>query len=217
MNITHHIGEDILYGYASGELAYGWNLAIATHLALCPQCRAHVRALEDVLAAGLANETPQPLAKLTSDAVIALADKQAEELAQPPARPKMTQAPVIPQPLRDLCGDVDDIGWQRLGIGLRQRIVHRSQGITARLLYISAGCAVPAHGHNGLELTQVLAGGYYDGDQAFVRGDIQIVAYASPHQPIAMAEAACICLAITDAPIRFRNLIPKLLQPFCRI
>jgi putative transcriptional regulator len=37
------------------------------------------------------------------------------------------------------------------------------------------------------------------------------------HTPVALAGQDCICLAATDAPLRFRGLIPRLAQPLLRI
>ena len=40
MTTRHHIADDLLLSYAAGSLAEGWSLAVATHLALCAECRA---------------------------------------------------------------------------------------------------------------------------------------------------------------------------------
>ncbi|MEQ8255670.1 MAG: transcriptional regulator, partial [Roseovarius confluentis] len=37
------------------------------------------------------------------------------------------------------------------------------------------------------------------------------------HTPVAEVGADCICLAVTDAPLRFRGFIPRIAQPFLRI
>jgi putative transcriptional regulator len=87
----------------------------------------------------------------------------------------------------------------------------------ARLLYIPASSKVPDHGHRGLELTLVLAGSFYDEGAWFRRGDVEEADATVEHQPVAGPEEACICLAVTDAPLRFRSLIPRLAQPFLGI
>jgi putative transcriptional regulator len=40
---------------------------------------------------------------------------------------------------------------------------------------------------------------------------------AVEHTPIAEAGEDCICLAVTDAPLKFRRLLHKVAQPFLRI
>jgi putative transcriptional regulator len=37
------------------------------------------------------------------------------------------------------------------------------------------------------------------------------------HQPIAEAGVDCICLAATDAPLRFNGVLARIAQPFFRI
>ncbi len=37
------------------------------------------------------------------------------------------------------------------------------------------------------------------------------------HQPIAVDGEDCICLAVTDAPLKFQTLVHKLVQPFLKI
>jgi len=37
------------------------------------------------------------------------------------------------------------------------------------------------------------------------------------HKPVAEPGLACICLAATDAPLKFNSLIPRMLQPLFKI
>ena len=39
MTIRHHLNDDLLLDYAAGTLSEGWSLAVACHLAMCPQRR----------------------------------------------------------------------------------------------------------------------------------------------------------------------------------
>lgn len=215
MKITHHVNDDLLYLYAAGDLKFGWSLAIATHLAMCPSCRVRHDAFEQVLANNLEQERESEVSFGAED-VLAIAGSQIEcgnIAVSTLARKKYT----FPKPLRDVCGDLDDIKWSTMGGGIKQKILSEEDGLSARLLYISAGASASAHGHKGIELTQVMTGGFYDGDQAFNTGDMQIVAHDSPHQPIAMKDAPCVCLAVTDAPLVFQNFMPRLFQRAFRI
>lgn len=40
---------------------------------------------------------------------------------------------------------------------------------------------------------------------------------AMQHTPVAEEGEVCICLAATDAPLKFNAIIPRLAQPFLRI
>jgi putative transcriptional regulator len=84
-------------------------------------------------------------------------------------------------------------------------------------LYIPAGRPVPDHGHNGTELTLVLQGAFRDETDRFGPGDLEIAGEELNHQPIAEAGVDCICLAATDAPLRFNGVLARIAQPFFRI
>ena len=89
--------------------------------------------------------------------------------------------------------------------------------IRHRLLFIPAGTTVPDHSHGGMELTLVLKGAFSDEQDRFARGDIEIASEDVQHTPIADISEDCICLAVTDAPLKFKGLLPRLVQPFVGI
>ncbi len=63
----------------------------------------------------------------------------------------------------------------------------------------------------------VLQGAFADEVDRFARGDVEVGTEHLTHTPIADAGEDCICLAATDAPLRFKGLLPRLAQPFFRI
>jgi putative transcriptional regulator len=65
-----------------------------------------------------------------------------------------------------------------------------------------------------MELTLVLQGAFQDEDGYYGRGDIEIASQDVYHTPVADISEDCICLAVTDAPLKFKGLIPRLAQPF---
>ena len=107
--------------------------------------------------------------------------------------------------------------WKSLGGGVKQAILPTSKAATARLLYIPAGAAVPDHGHQGTEMTLVLQGAFVDEEDRFARGDVEVANEDMEHTPIADMGEDCICLAVTDAPLKFNAFIPRLAQRFLRI
>ncbi len=48
MSINHHPNDEFLLDYSSGGLGEAWELAVATHLALCPKCRHTVAQMESI-------------------------------------------------------------------------------------------------------------------------------------------------------------------------
>jgi putative transcriptional regulator len=96
-------------------------------------------------------------------------------------------------------------------------ILPSSSDASVRLLYIPGGAAVPDHGHRGTELTLVLQGAFRDETDRFGVGDIEVATEDLEHKPVAEPGVACICLAATDAPLKFNSMIPRMLQPLFRI
>ena len=214
MSVEHHVGGDLLLAYGTGSLDEATSLLVATHLALCPACRHELDLVEEVCGAMLESmPTGAPVDEAMLDAVTLDPGRPA------PAVPAASGPFVLPQPLRDYAGgDAGDLRWRALGGGIRH-VPLRTSGTdtTARLLSIPAGRNVPDHGHGGFEATLVLAGSFYDRDTWHRRGDVALADPTVVHQPVAGPEADCICLAVTDAPLRFRSLVPRLLQPILRL
>jgi putative transcriptional regulator len=114
-------------------------------------------------------------------------------------------------------GSLHDVKWRPIGLGVKQSLLKTSGNSTARLLYIPAGTAVPHHSHNGNELTLVLKGAFEDEVSRFGPGDVEMADEDLDHQPVAVEGEDCICLAVTDAPLKFQTLVHKLVQPFLKI
>jgi putative transcriptional regulator len=211
VTVQHHLNDDLLGSYAAGTLSEGWSIAVATHLALCPICRNRLDKFECL--GGQLLET-LPVEKLPDSSWETLRGRLTGDKAALPSR-LMSNEMVLPEPLRSYAGgDVHQLKWRSLGRGAYQvPISTGDDGTTVRLLKVPAGKPVPEHGHGGRELTLVLSGSFVDGDDKFSRGDIEDADADLVHQPKATPDADCICLAVTDAPLRFRSWFIRLLQP----
>lgn len=237
MNIKHHPGDELLFDYAAGNLGEGWSLAIATHLSLCPACRRAVADLEAVGGALLETVPPATVASSVVkdfDALMMKIFEEGEEkdhsahvdrgvretcnIARSGGADRF-QSYVLPQPLRGYLGcDIDGIEWKSLGRGASQCVIGlHGAGATARMLKIPAGKPVPEHTHRGLELTLVLRGAFEDETGVYGPGDLEQADDSLSHRPHAMPGEDCICLAVTDAPLRFKGLAARLVQPLLGI
>ncbi|UWQ13880.1 ChrR family anti-sigma-E factor [Aliiroseovarius sp. M344] len=208
--ITHHIPDAILAAYASGNLPHHYAVAVASHVSLCTECRASLEAHHNMGGALLE----------AVDHVAVSGNMKADLLAQldapVKAEPVYSRQGIYPSPVvQALKGQ--EPKWRSVGMGVRQSILSADKQGSVRLLYIPSGQAVPDHGHNGMEMTLVLQGSFSDETGRFGVGDIEIADEDLDHTPVADPGEACICLAATDAPLRFNELMPRLLQPFFRI
>lgn len=216
MTIEHHPSELLLLDYATGALGEAWSIAVATHLALCPECRQTVAFMEEIGGSLLESVEENDSSMADFDALLARIDHEPDRLVQ--SRPATESAHAnlsLPQPLRGYLGcDADEVPWKRLGKGAYQCLIPTNDGrTTARLLRIPAGRPVPEHSHGGLELTLVLRGAFTDDTGIYGRGDFQEADEKLQHQPHAADGEDCICLAVTDAPLRFTSLAARLIQP----
>ncbi len=218
MRTSHHIPDEMLLAYAAGSAPEAWSLIVATHLSLCSDCRAVVGNTEQIGGELLDSLTPETLSEDAFDLLMREIDSQAgkQELPKAPS----TQIPsVLPEPLRSYVGgDLHALKWRRLGKGaFHIPIATKDQSAQARLLKVPAGNPVPMHGHNGEELTLVLTGSFTTHQGKFQRGDIEAADDSVEHMPVAGPEEDCICLAVTDAPLKFKSLGARLVQPFIGI
>ncbi len=209
----HQLPDTLLMGYAAGALPEAFNVVIATHVSLSDEARARLAAFEAVGGAVLDDDAAE-MAEDSFDRMMARLDML------PQANARVTEAAegIFPAPLADYVHrDGRSIRWRSIGAGVKQAILRTDGRASVRLLRIPAGQAVPDHGHRGTELTLVLQGAFFDGNKRYGRGDIEVANEETEHTPIAEAGEDCICLAATDAPLRFKSLIPRLAQPFFRI
>jgi putative transcriptional regulator len=209
MTPTHHIPEQMLFAYAAGTLAEPFAATFACHLSQCDDCRARLETHQSI--GGILLET-LPETSVSAD----LAPRVMAALDHDFAPPGPQGHGVYPAPLAAYFGPQGP-KWRALGGGVKQSILVSNAKGSLRLLSIPAGRAVPEHGHNGQELTLVLQGGFSDQTGSYGVGDLEVADQSVDHVPIAWPGADCICLAATDAPLRFRGMLPRLLQPLFRI
>jgi putative transcriptional regulator len=211
---VHHPSEARLLDYASGALLEPMALLVATHLALCPACRRRVAELEAVGGALLESLPPEPVESDSFVRLLARLDRPEpppEQLAPVPAGD-----PILPQPLRDYVGSLDRLAWRHFGLFSEARLLTGFDKLTTRLLRIRPGTALPRHSHAGSELALVLQGGFSDVTGHYRRGDVSDADGEVDHRPVADADEECLCLAVTDAPVRLTGWLGRLLNPFIR-
>ncbi|SIT87530.1 anti-ECFsigma factor, ChrR [Yoonia rosea] len=213
--IKHHLTEPLLMGYAAGTLPEAFNLVVATHISMCDDCRAALAEYEAVGGEVMMDTAPVDVAEDALAATLALIDSG--KFADKPA-PRRTKDSVFPGPLQDyVTGDIDSLKWRKVGGGVSQLVLKTSKDASVRLLRIPAGTAVPDHGHRGTELTLVLQGAFTDEEDRFGAGDVEVANEDLNHTPVAEEGMDCICLAATDAPLRFNGLVPRIAQRFIGI
>ena len=215
----HHPQPDLLFEYATGSLSEPYSILVATHLALCPECRDESMQYEVVGGALLENIESTKLDQSVRDSTFAQLDKSTTsntDVAKNRATDKVDLR--VPQPLRSyLNNTLDDLNWKARGPVDEFRFLSNNGGATSRLLKIKSGKAMPRHTHDGVELTLVLSGGFTDQGLHFSRGDVETTNATFDHAPIADDDEDCYCLTIHDKPLRLSGPFTRFLNPFIRL
>jgi len=201
--------------YAAGTLPEAFNLIVAAHVSLCDTCRAHAESYDALGGEILDDDCSIAVSDDSLADTLALIDGGVVESMAPSS---YNASSVLPGPIQSYVGgDLDSVHWKPVGMGVKQAILPTSKEASARLLMIPAGTAMPDHGHHGTEMTMVLKGAFQDDDEYFARGDVEIADSDLHHTPVADIHEECVCLAVTDAPLQFDKLLPKIAQRFLRI
>ena len=211
----HRNVDDLLIAHAAGKLPEPVGLAVATHLALNPAARARFRRYEAV--GGALLEELEPV-ELAPDAWERLEAQLDEALPEPEMDCRAVAADLrLPQPLRDYVpGPLETLRWRNYGAAAELELPIRAPGYRTTLIRVKAGRQVPQHTHEGSELTVVLDGAFHDETGHYSRGDLVIADSSLDHCPVADSDQDCLCLAVTDAPLRLTGRFGRFLNPFIR-
>ncbi|WP_421862477.1 ChrR family anti-sigma-E factor [Motiliproteus sp.] len=212
MKIQYHPDDATLLAFSNATLERNFAVLVACHLRHCPRCRQRLRQAEQLGAELMQRLQP---AEVSPDCKQALFDRLDEPAGQTKseshgaALPKKSLIPALLQNWTDQ--DFETVPWKRIAPGIQQHKIDLGSS-NLSLLRIAPGTCMPAHGHQGSELTMVLRGSYSDEIGRFQPGDIADLDDEIEHQPIADRNEHCICLIATDAPLRFNSWVPRLMQ-----
>lgn len=215
--ITHHPKDETLASFAAGRLDEARAVVIATHLTLCDSCRMAVRDFETLGGVILEQTEPVDLAANALETFWSRAGEAHKTVLPASVRPANDFDVAVAQPLqRYLKGGLDAVEWRSVAPGLAQHVL-KAEGYrpdVLRLLRIQPGTRIPQHTHKDGEITLVLRGAYEDELGRFGPGDFADLDGDHTHTPVAVGDEECVCLIATNAPLRFKSVVAKVVQPF---
>lgn len=209
MKIRHHPLDDTLAAYAAGVLGAGPSLVLRAHLAVCPDCRRRLRAIQAVGGALLTVERADRAPKGLLERTLA----QIDALRPDPSRSSLRDDSPFPGAPASMRGCA--VGrWRFVQPGFRVAAV-TAPGETeasAMLIKVGAGRRLPRHTHDGIEYTMVLRGEFSDenglyGPGDYVEGDDSVC-----HQPMAATDGECLCLAALDGRVKLTSTFGQMAQ-----
>lgn len=215
--IKHHASTETLAAFAAGHLDEARMVVVATHLDLCSHCRTQADDMEAL--GGACLELIEPVA-MSEDALKTF--WKIAEHSQPSVQEASTCADndQLPESAKSLSaylkGGLENVNWRPVAPGVSQSILpaegYRKDAL--RLLKINPGTKIPAHSHGDHELTLILRGAYKDDIGGFEVGDLADLDGSHSHSPQACGDEPCICLIATSAPLMFKSMVGKVIQPF---
>ena len=216
-DIRHHPKTETLADYAAGRLDEARSVVIATHLTECSECRVAVADFEALGGACLEHIEPAPM---EANSMAAFWERAGDQDPLGTSRGLSAANDVglaAALPLKAyLKGDIKDVRWRSVAPGVWQHVLE-AEGYRAgvlRLLRIAPGVQLPKHTHRQEELTLILSGSYRDEIGEFRAGDLADLDDDALHAPTATGEEDCICLIATSAPLVFKDLMGRIVQPF---
>ncbi len=223
--INHHLSDEMIMAYAAGSLPVGQAMLARCHLDMCPHCQQRLFQAQMVGGALLDDMEETAVASTGFDQLMAeLDDPEQDAPIQFEDRKLFANTSLtdnsVPSVLTEVMGHgLDDVKWKMVGPGIRQFVLplESPEGEKVRLLKLSPGFVTPQHSHHGCEMTLVLRGSFSDESGRYKVGDIQEADDDIDHQPVADTDEDCICLTVTDAPLEFKNVMTRLLQPIVGI
>ena len=220
MKPKHHPDTSTLLSYAAGSLPEPLAMVTACHLSHRTQCRNLLHDADQIGSMLLDDITPTSVSVSVKQSLLARLDS-VETIKVP--LPKATRFPQqslrdIPYPLNTILGSsLETLEWKTLVPGIKQHLISTSSDGHLRLLNISPGTSIPEHSHTGSELTLIIKGSITDETGQYCVGDMADLGPDIQHQPVVDTSEACICLVATDAPLRFKHWVPRMLQPLLKI
>lgn len=209
----HPAPDELLLDYAVGATSPGKALLVATHLAMCDASRQRFAMLMEIGGAVLASLDGVRLARTTAEGVIAKAGAKGASSAgcpTPRALPAMTLEPApaggaLPPPLAALLADAAaPPRWRRLGMGVQvAELALSTPEAKTQLLRARPGVRIKEHTHVGEEAVLIVKGAFIDRRERYEAGDVAISDDGTTHAPLVDDAGECLCLAVTEGPIRF--------------
>lgn len=209
--------DHVLTDYAAGNLTPAKHMIVSCQRDMSQAVSDRLAFQEDIAASFLSDIKTETLSDAFIGNVLA-ALPQADSATKFEVK---SETALAPEPLRELLGNgLRDVKWKTLlpGVAIHDIMGNRKyEHDRLYLLKIKAGMKMPEHSHTGEEWTLILTGSYRVDEKRFVRGDLHIEDDTTLHSPIIDEGEDCICLVMTQGPLKMKDLIPRMVQPIVGI
>jgi len=226
MSVRHQVPDEMLLDFVVGGAGAGKQVLLSTHLAMSGASRERYGMMREVGGALLEALDGEPLTQATAERVLRDASVAQLETTTELGRADQRSADktklcgtVLPPPLASITQHAHDPKvWRTIGFGVKSVLLPCSspKGRT-HLLYARPGVQIAPHTHTGEELVLVLSGAFTDDGEVFEPGDLAVNDSSRVHAPVIDTSTPCLCLVVTEGPIRYTGKAGWLLNRFCQL
>lgn len=218
MKPHHHLDAATLIGYSAGALPAAFSAVVSAHLSICRLCREQLLDADKVGGLLVQQQDAAPLSTSARNSMLARLSTEATGTPSLAAAAMQHDPDRLPTPLWPYFGQTySDLRWRTIAPGIHHIRAPNVSDSHLMLLRTAPGKSVPMHTHGGNELTMILRGAYDDSLGHFAPGDVADLDCDVEHQPVTSPGAPCICVAATDAPLRFSGWLARALQPLFKL
>jgi putative transcriptional regulator len=212
----------LLMNYAAGSLAPQESLIVAAHLTLNAEARRKVSRYEAAGGRLMCETEPAAMDDGCLTATLSRIEKKPPvpvQKREASAAPDLNIPAAVYALISGFCLS-DPRCWSQVSRGFAKMDLRLCPAPTQkrlRLIKLEPKTAAPPHSHPRTEITVVLHGSFRDQTGQYKKGDIVII--NDPrfiHQPVATDEG-CVCLTLTEAPLRFQDPFQRFMNAFWRV
>ena len=217
--INLHPSSDMLLKYSMGNTTEAESLIISCHIAYCAECKEELKKYETIGGYYLSNHKELSVSKDLWKNILEKVDGLDQEQHQTNYTSHSIKSDLsysdikIPSTLSEYLGtDFNTINWKSSINNIKYKdIKFQDKNISGKLLEIPADKSMPKHGHEALEATLVLHGGYSDEKGEYNKGDLVVASSNEVHSPVS-ATSGCICLVVYSGSLQFKGLLGSILN-----
>lgn len=206
--MNYHPDIELLLKYSSGQAEPAISVAVGVHVHECSTCQKSIAEFEAV---GGSTLEAIPVEQQTTDTVTDnLFDKLMQDVEQLPDNQSVSvyddcAVASIDRPFLQQLSERNygNLQWQKVTKNIfKATVAMNDPRYHVELLRFAPKAKIPIHTHTGSEITVVLEGQFSDKGGTYKSGEFIVSDSSVEHQPLAGSEG-CVCLAITDAPLKF--------------
>lgn len=215
-----HPNDNTLIEYSAGNLPAALSICVSTHLEYCPKCKHRANQLNALGGTLLESSATAPVTSTSFEQLMTRIQATPSSTQPAPSRSPNTDThnhvkPALPRIIKKLIHPARPLKWKRVSPSLKEAIVTIGQNQYEVCFHkIKRGGKVAEHDHGGTEVTVVLEGSFSDELGTYSVGDYIEKQPGDIHRPMATQSEDCLCLSVTEAPVKLTGLLGKFINPF---